>query len=599
VTPTEARAPRRKSKSTPTLQPLSGDVHPDSIVFANRDIDTVFQMQRDIWQPAHYHWPVTARSADRFLIQQTFPIFRLHYFMSAFDLFSENARVHYRLAVDAYQNEAWLSALAHADACLLHCTGIQDRSQVLMLKGTIALKINQYVEAKACYEEVAHLVPGPESYAALACALVHCLEFERAGAVARAGLAFSAQQDLSSEIVLNEILGDVLRLNRQYEAAAEAYRRIISLAPQHGSAHYRLGFILQSQDRIDAAIEHYEQAVRFDPKYPGSRANLAFALLTKGQYKQAWPHFEYRWATMVSESGQHVSSPIMLSIQPWEGSFSNCETQHLLVLAEQGFGDTLQFCRYLPMVLEKFAKVGFVCPKPLQRLLSQSFGKRWSNLTLLDVPKDLWEWDRYISLLSLPMVFGTDLETIPAMTSYLSPEPRATQRFAVRLGKLERASLPRIGVAWAGGHAGLAIDQWRSIRPDQFGALFDWPHACWVSLQKPVSEDKRLRPEHRGSVIDWMDEMKDFADTAALIASLDLVISVDTSVAHLAAAMGKPVWLLNRFGGCWRWFRDRDDSPWYPTVTIFTQRERGNWDEVFERILERLTHTRFQRNSNG
>jgi len=113
-----------------------------------------------------------------------------------------------------------------------------------------------------------------------------------------------------------------------------------------------------------------------------------------------------------------------------------------------------------------------------------------------------------------------------------------------------------------------------------------------VSLQKPENDEKRLKPEQRAKVIDWMDEMKDFADTAALIASLDLVISVDTSVVHLAAAMGKPVWLLNRFAGCWRWLRNRDDSPWYPSVRIFTQKERGNWNEVLERVVNELERMR-------
>jgi len=124
-------------------------------------------------------------------------------------------------------------------------------------------------------------------------------------------------------------------------------------------------------------------------------------------------------------------------------------------------------------------------------------------------------------------------------------------------------------------------------------ALIDWPHACWVSLQEPESHDKQLKPDQRVKVVDWMNEMKDFADTAALIACLDLVISVDTSVAHLAAAMGKPVWLLHRFAGCWRWLRNREDSPWYPSMRIFTQKERGNWDEVLSRVLIELENTEF------
>ncbi|MFM0053931.1 glycosyltransferase family 9 protein [Caballeronia grimmiae] len=489
--------------------------------------------------------------------------------------------------------------MTHVDACLSQCIGLEERSQALLLKGSIAQTINRHPEAKACFEEVAQAFPGPGPYTALSSALIACGEFQRAAVVARAGLALLPEQDSPFEVGLTNILGDALRFDHKYEEAAIAYRHVISLMPQHGSAHHHLGFILHFQDQIDRAIEHYEQAIKFDPAFLGSRSNLAYALLTEGQFKEAWPHFEHRWASMVSPSGQQTASQPALPLRRWGGSSSKCQDQHLLVLAEQGFGDTIQFCRYLPMVLEQFAEVGFICPKPLQRLVVHSLGTHWPNLVLLDdVPKDFWNWDQYIPLMSMPMAFETDLKTIPAKTPYLSSEPRAAQSFAFRLEKLERSTLPRIGLVWAGGHAGLGVDQWRSIRPEQLAPLIEWPHACWFSLQQPESEDKRLRPDQHDSVIDWMDEVKDFADTAALIACLDLVISVDTSVAHLAAAMGKPVWLLNRFGGCWRWLRNREDRPWYPTMRIFTQKERGNWDEVFERVLDNLKCSDFRRDAS-
>ncbi|SAK55392.1 TPR repeat-containing protein [Caballeronia temeraria] len=488
--------------------------------------------------------------------------------------------------------------MVHIDACLLQCAGIEERCQALLLKGTIAQTIGRYSEAKACFEEVAQAFPGPRPYAALSGALIACREFERAAVAARAGLALSTEQDSPVVLELTKILGDALLFDHNYEEAAIAYRQVISLMPQHGIANHQLGYILEFQDDLDAAIEHYEQAVKFNPELVGSRSNLAFVLLAAGRFKEAWPHFEHRWAGMLLP-GRQMASPPALPIRRWKGSFSDCNDQHLLVLAEQGFGDTLQFCRYLPMVLEQFAEVGFVCPKPLQKLIVHSLGTRHSNLVLLDdVPQDFWNWDQYIPLMSMPVVFETDLQTIPATMSYLSAEPYAAQSFASRLNKLESSSLPRIGIAWAGGHAGLGVDQWRSISPKHLGPLINWPHACWVSLQKPETEEKRLGPDQRAKVIDWMDEMNAFADTAALISGLDLVISVDTSVAHLAAAMGKPVWLLNRFGGCWRWLRNRDDSPWYPTMRIFTQKERGNWNEVFGRVLKELHCHDFRKGSD-
>jgi hypothetical protein len=201
-------------------------------------------------------------------------------------------------------------------------------------------------------------------------------------------------------------------------------------------------------------------------------------------------------------------------------------------------------------------------------LIAQSLGTRWSNLVLFEeVPKDFWEWDWHIPLMSMPMAFRTALETIPAAIPYSWADRRATQRFASRLKQLGGPSLPRIGLVWAGGHSDLPSDRMRTIFPDQLSPLIDWPHACWVSLQKPENDEKRLKPEQRAKVIDWMD-------------------------VHLAAAMGKPVWLLNRFAGCWRWLRNRDDSPWYPSVRIFTQKERGNWNEVLERVVNELERMR-------
>ncbi|WP_238288711.1 tetratricopeptide repeat protein [Caballeronia novacaledonica] len=504
--------------------------------------------------------------------------------------------MHYTRSVEAYQKQAWDSAMAHVDACLSHCIEIEERSQALLLKGIIAREMKRNAEAAACFEEATQILPSPTSYSLLSEALRRCGEFERAATQARAGLALSTGQISPAEAtLLFNNLGDALRHDRKYEEAAEAYRQVISLMPGHSAAHHNLGYILHFHDQIDAAIEHYEQALNLNPNDLMKRSNLAYALLSASRFVEAWPHFEHRWVSLLSTSRQRMTSRPALPIRRWEGTFDNTSDQHLLVVAEQGLGDTLQFCRYLPMVLERFAKVGFVCPKPLRRLLAHSLGRHWPNLILLDdEPKELWEWDSYILLMSMPMAFRTNLETIPATLPYLSAEPRATQRFIPRLKKLGCPSLPRIGLVWAGGHAGLGVDQWRSIPPDQLNPLIDWPHACWVSLQKPENDEKRLKPEQRAKVIDWMDEMKDFADTAALIASLDLVISVDTSVAHLAAAMGKPVWLLNRFAGCWRWLRNRDDSPWYPTMRIFTQKERGNWSEVLEQVLNELKRRDFR-----
>jgi hypothetical protein len=192
--------------------------------------------------------------------------------------------------------------------------------------------------------------------------------------------------------------------------------------------------------------------------------------------------------------------------------------------------------------------------------------------------------------MSLPMAFGTRLDNIPAPATYLHADSARAAAWQARLAQLPNPGLPRVAVVWAGGHSGMAEDKVRSMTSAQMAPLLALSHVRWISLQKTDDVSKRADTASQARLTDWTDEIADFADTAALIENLDLVISVDTSTAHLAAAMGKPVWLLNRFAGCWRWLRDRNDSPWYPTIRIFSQAQRGNWDEVLVRVAAALQH---------
>ncbi|WP_061125402.1 tetratricopeptide repeat protein [Caballeronia catudaia] len=506
------------------------------------------------------------------------------------------SRALYQQALDAYQRRGLGSALEHLDQCIAESGGNADLHNALLLKGMISLDLQRNAEARQCFERAVEISPSVTSHYALSVSLARLEHFDLAAAQARKGLALPHEQRQPLETAnLLHCLGDALRQDKRFEEAAQAYRQALDLFPNNRDAHLSLGFLLLSQDQLEAAIEHFRQTLAIDPDYLPGHSNLAYALLATGSFEEAWPHFEHRWVSFVDSAGKGLSSRPALPIRRWEGEFTARNDQRLLVLAEQGLGDTLQFCRYLPRVLTRFQTVGFVCPKPLRRLLDQSFRSRWPNLILLDkVPASVWEWDGYIPLMSMPKAFGTDLHTIPADIPYLHVEPGAVRKFSSRLDKLAGASSPRIGLVWAGGHGGLGVDQWRSIAPEQLDPLFAWPHAQWVSLQKPESTTKRLGPDQHARVVDWMNEIDDFAATAGLVASLDLVISVDTSVAHLAAAMGKPVWLLNRFAGCWRWLRGRDDSPWYPSMRIFTQKKPGDWKEVLQRVLIELERARHE-----
>ena len=281
-----------------------------------------------------------------------------------------------------------------------------------------------------------------------------------------------------------------------------------------------------------------------------------------------------------------MAAPTPALPQPrWTGQTLNGET--VLLYAEQGFGDTLQFCRYVPMVAAAGGRVILVVPKALRRVMGSLAGVAE---IMTEDDGALPSFDYHCPLLSLPAAFNTTVKTIPGPMSYLAADPAPWAELLAGLTGL------RVGLVWAGKsrtgqpHA-VAIDKRRSMRLSDMAPLLGVPGCSFVSLQlgQPAAQ-MRLLPD--GVVLhDVSDRLIDWEDTANLIAGLDLVIAVDTAVAHLAGALGKPVWMLNRFDTCWRWLQTREDTPWYPTMRLFRQTSRGGWSNVMERVrseLERL-----------
>jgi len=259
----------------------------------------------------------------------------------------------------------------------------------------------------------------------------------------------------------------------------------------------------------------------------------------------------------------------------WRGQ--SAEKRTLLIHAEQGLGDSLQFCRYAPLAAARGLKVVLEVQRPLVRLLRSLSGVE----LVVEAGGELPSFDFHCPMLSLPLALDTTLATVPSAAFYLQADRALIAAWRTRLAA--RPGL-RIGLAWAGRsriHASelAAVDRRRSIALDHLAPLFDLPGFQFFSLQKDDPKAPADVP-----LTDFMDEMEDFADTAALIANLDLVISVDTAIAHLAAALGKPVWLLNRYDSCWRWLRTREDSPWYPSLRMFRQPAAGDWRTVIERV---------------
>lgn len=457
--------------------------------------------------------------------------------------------------------------------------------------GLVALAINQIEPAQRWVERALEARPHAAYYTTLSVVRIRLRAYAGALQSAGDGLALDPHS-----LQLHYIVAVTLQILGRADDAAAAYRRLLELKPDHPHALAGLGVVVKDLGLLDEAERHLRRAIELAPSFPGARASLSQVLLAAGRYEEGWTYFEDRWANFVGADGQPVSARPMPPQPQWKGermSIANGADgtpergARLLVIAEQGHGDSLQFVRYLPLALEHFARVGFICPPSLRRLFEESFAHLPDIVMLDDGWFDISEWDWHCPLMSLPMAFGTRLGNIPSGI-YLHAGASRSSAWRTRLEALPEPGLPRVGVVWAGGHSGLTEDRARSVRPAQIAPLLALPGVRWVSLQKTDDPAKRADAASIAHLIDWMDDVNDFADTAVLIDNLDLVISVDTSVAHLAAAMGKPVWLLNRFAGCWRWLRNRDDSPWYPSVRLFTQTQRGDWDSVLERVATAL-----------
>jgi tetratricopeptide (TPR) repeat protein len=364
-------------------------------------------------------------------------------------------------------------------------------------------------------------------------------------------------------------VGIVLKEQGNLADAETWCRRAVEHDPKYKQGHFNLGAILSERGEKEAALGHYRQAVGLDHSFAAARYNLALALLSLGQMEEGWAEYEWRWKVAGEGPAPHAF------LQPaWRGEPGEGRT--LLVHSEQGYGDTLQFSRYAPMAAAQGLEVILQIDKPLVRLMGSLDGVSRVVPTGEPIPR----FDMQCPMLSLPLALGTTLATVPATIPYLAPTPADAATWRRRLDDVG-ASRPRIGLAWAGNSL-LKADKKRSLGTSQLDAILQVPGASFISLQKIASS----RPDAR--ITDFMTDSLDFADTAALIDCLDLVIAVDTAVVHLAGALGKRVWMLDRFDPCWRWLHGRTNSPWYPKMRIYRQAEPGAWAPVIEQVAADL-----------
>lgn len=373
-------------------------------------------------------------------------------------------------------------------------------------------------------------------------------------------------------------LGVVQQDAGKREEAEQSLRQALALRPDYAVAWNNLGGVLMDSLRIEEARSAYLSALAIAPDYPQAHFNLGLLLLTEGNFAQGWPEYEQR---LLRKEVAHLYAGY--TTPPWRGESLQGKT--ILLHAEQGMGDTLQFIRFAPLVARQAQRVVVECQPGLKRLLTTVAGVD----TVCAKGEPLPPHDMRCPMMSLPYRLGVNtLADIPADIPYLSAEPQAIAFWEERLRHLTGL---KVGLVWAGDPRksdpdSNRIDQRRSLNLQAFEPLFELPGVSYVSLQKGGASAQAHA--YSNQVVDWMSEVGDFADTAALVSGLDLVIAVDTSVAHLAGALGKKVWLLSRFDGCWRWMQERSDSPWYPSLTLFRQTAPGPWDSVIAEVRQSL-----------
>ena len=478
------------------------------------------------------------------------------------------AETHYRLGNTLFARGLLGEALgSYQQALLLRPRHAETQNNV----GVVLADQGRPAEALPHYQQAVTLKPAyAEAHYNLGNALKALNRLEEAVAAYQQAIRHNPQ---FTPAYLN--LGVALTAQGKPAEAVAAYRQAIQLEPNLAKAHNNMGLALAQQNQLDEALACYARALEIQPDFADAHYNRALALLVRGDFEQGWPEYEWRWRL--------AEIPARPFTQPrWDGSPLGGRT--ILLHAEQGAGDTIQFIRYAPLVQERGGRVLVECPATLIPLLSTCR----SIDQLIGRGTPLPDFDVHAPLLSLPGIFRTSLATIPADIPYLAADPQLVERWRQ---ELQRVREFKIGISWQGS-PGYRWDRQRSLALAHFEPVARLVGVRLFSLQKglgteqlrdlpgyfPVTDLGRTLDENTGA----------FVETAAVLKNLDLVITCDTALGHLAGALGVPVWTVLPFAPEWRWLLDREDSPWYPTVRLFRQSRLGNWDGVFARIAAEL-----------
>ena len=456
-------------------------------------------------------------------------------------------------------------ALATFDAAL---SIVPDRLDIEANRGVALQELDRLEEALASFDKV--LASDPNNIAGLVRSGNVLIKFKRyADALANYDAVLALDPD---NAVASTDRGVVLTLMGRLEEALACHERALRSDPDLVGAHINRGNTLGALARLEEALACYADALALAPEHDEAHFNAAVVRLCSGDFHEGWKQYESRWKKKIKGGWPDFPQ------RRWDGE-KDLSGKTVFLSAEQGLGDTIQFARYAPLVAALGAKVILGVQPPLRTLMATMPGV---SLVISD-GDPLPDFDLHCPLLSLPLAFGTDLATIPANIPYLSPYADRIAKWHERLPQSGRL---RVGICWAGNREHVN-DYNRSMPLERLAKIFSVSGLDFVCLQRDLSEAQAvILREHR--VLQIADEFADFADTAAVVAMLDLVVAVDTSVAHLAGAMGKAVALLVPFSPDWRWLLDRTDSPWYPTMRLFRQTAPGDWDGVIERLRREL-----------
>jgi tetratricopeptide (TPR) repeat protein len=371
--------------------------------------------------------------------------------------------------------------------------------------------------------------------------------------------------------------GIALKDQRQLIAAIASFNKAIALKSDNPRAYSNRGNALQDLMQLDTALESFNKAISLKSDYAEAYWNKSLIMLLLGEFHQGFNLYEFRWKKEdMLKLSRAFSQPLWLGEQSLLG-------KTILLHAEQGLGDTIQFCRYVKMVSKLGGKVILEVQKPLMKLLNDFS----VDLILISKGDPLPNFDFHCPLLSLPLAFKTDLMSVPCEASYLQAEPRRAVYWKDRL----KGEKFKIGIAWQGSHL-TKIDIGRSFELRLFREIAGLPNVQLVSLQKGYGSEQMKNMPQGMEVVDLGDELDSdgaFLDSAAVMMNLDLVITSDTALAHLAGALGVKTWVALKYVPDWRWLLDREDSPWYPSMTLYRQEKMDDWTTVFERMKSDIT----------